>query len=52
VGVNHSPCTVQAPLEVEISGPTYVTAASYDIVLSSTGAVLGLVDEVVEQAKV
>lgn len=43
---------VQAPTEIEESGPTYVTTASYDAVLNSVGAALALVDEVVEQAKV
>ena len=41
---------LQAP--VELVAQTYVTSASYDIVLNSTGAVLALVDEVVEQSKV
>ena len=41
---------MQAP--VEVVAQTYVTAASFDIVLNSTGAVLALIDEVVEQSKV
>lgn len=43
---------MQAPLDLEASGPTYVTQSSYELVLNSAGAALALVDEVVEQSKV
>ena len=46
-------CAVpQAPTHLETSGPTYVTHATYDVVMSSVGAAVALVDAVVQRAEV
>jgi hypothetical protein len=43
---------MQAPTALELGGPTYVTSASYDVVMRSVGAAVALVDAVVQRAKV